>query len=76
VPDGTRAADVRALRLHAYARPVAEGRPSTPPRPVRLTHINKVFMLDQHFIPGPSILKLQATASIDAAGSPFEVQIP
>jgi hypothetical protein len=76
VPEGTRIADVRALRLHAYARPPAEARPSTPPGPVRLTHINKVFMLDQHFIPGPSILRLQATASIDAGGSPFEVQIP
>ena len=76
VPDGTRAADVRALRLHAYARPPAEGKPPAPARPVRLTHINKVFMLDQHFMPGPSILMLQATASIDAGGSPFEVQIP
>jgi hypothetical protein len=76
VPDGTRAADVRALRLHAYPRPPAEGKPSAPSGPVRLTHINKVFMLDQQFIPGPSILRLQATASIDAGGSPFEVQIP
>jgi hypothetical protein len=76
VPDGTRVADVRAVRLHAYTRPPAEGRPPSLSGPVRLTQINKVFMLDQHFIPGPSILRLQATASIDAGGSPFEVQIP
>jgi hypothetical protein len=76
VPDGTRVNDVRALRLQAYARPPADGKASAPPGPVRLTQINRVFMLDQNFIPGPSILKLHATASIDAGGSPFEVQIP
>jgi hypothetical protein len=76
LPDGTRIADVRALRVHAYPRRPAEGKPAAPPTAVRLTHINRVFMLDQHFIPGPSILRLQATATIDAGGPPFEVQIP
>ena len=76
VREGTRVADVRALRVHAYARPPAEGKPPTPAGPVRLTHINKVFMLDDRFVPGPSVLKLQATASIDAGGAPFEVRIP
>jgi hypothetical protein len=33
-------------------------------------------MLDNQFMPGPSILKLQATASIAPGGAPFEVRIP
>ena len=74
--DGAACADVRAVRVHAYARPPAAGRPTAPAGPVRLTHINKVFMLDDRFVPGPSVLRLQATASIDAGGAPFEVKIP
>jgi hypothetical protein len=76
VREGTRAPDVRAVRVHAYARPPAEGKPPTPAGPVRLTHINKVFMLDNRFVPGPSVLKLQATAAIEPGGAPFEVRIP
>ena len=76
VPEGTRASDIRALRVHAYGRPPAEGKPPIHAGPVRLTHINKVFMLDNQYVPGPSILKLEATASIDAGGAPFEVRIP
>ena len=76
VPNGTRAPDIRALRVHASARPPVEGKPPVPAGPVRLTHINKIFMLDSQFVPGPSILKLHATASIDADGPPFEVRIP
>jgi hypothetical protein len=76
VREGTRVPDVRAVRVHAYARPPAEGKPPTPAGPVRLTHINKVFMLDNRFVPGPSVLRLKATASIDAGGAPFEVRIP
>jgi hypothetical protein len=75
VPEGTRAPDIRALRVHAYARPPAEGKPPMPSGPARLTRINKVFLLDGQFMPGPSMLKLQATASISAGGSPFEVSI-
>ena len=74
--EGVRAPDVRALRVHAYTRPPAEGKPPVPAGAVRLTHINKVFMLDNGFVPGPSRLRLQATTSIDPGGAPFEVRIP
>jgi hypothetical protein len=76
VPERVRAADVRAVRVHAYARPPVEGNPPITAGTVRLTHINKVFLLDRRFIPGPSMLKLQATASIQPDGPPFEVGIP
>ena len=76
LPAGTRAHDVRALRVQAFERPAADGVPPAPPGPVRLTRINKVFMLDEQFVPGPSLLKWEGSETIRAGGSPFEVPIP
>jgi hypothetical protein len=76
VPAGTRPSDLRALRVLAYERPPAEGKPRVPPTPVHLTHINKVFLLDERFVPGPSLLKWQGNETIAADGAPFEVSIP
>src|SRR5712691_2033186 len=76
LPAGTRAHDVRALRVQAFERPAADGVPPAPPGPVRLTRINKVFMLDEQFVPGASMLKWEGSESIPAGGSPFEVRIP
>ena len=76
VAAGTRAHDVRALRVQVFERPAADGAPPAPPGPVRLTRINKVFMLDEQFVPGPSILKWEGSETIRANGSPFEVPIP
>src|SRR5712691_3707780 len=76
LPAGTRAHDVRALRVQAFERPAAAGVPPAPPGLVRLTRINKVFMLDEQFLPGPSLLKWEGSETIRADGSPFEVPIP
>ncbi len=76
LPAGTRAHDVRALRVQAFERPAADGVPPAPPGPVRLTRINKVFMLDEQFVPGPSLLKWGGSEPIRADGPPFEVPIP
>ena len=76
VAAGTRAHDVRALRVQVFERPAADGAAPAPPGPVRLTRINKVFMLDEQFVPGPSILKWEGSETIRANGSPFEVPIP
>ena len=75
LPAGTRPSDIRALRVQAFERPPAAG--ATPPAadPVQLTRINKVFMLDEHDLPGPSILKWEGTQTIRAGGEPFEVQV-
>jgi hypothetical protein len=76
LPAGTRAQDLGALRVQAFERPAAADVPAAPPGPVRLTRINKVFMLDEQFVPGPSTLKWEGSETIRAGGSPFEVPIP
>ena len=76
LPAGARASSIRALRVQAFERPPAEGAPPAAPDPVHLTRINKVFMLDEHDLPGASILKWQGAQTIRAGGDPFEVRIP
>jgi hypothetical protein len=76
LPAGTRAADIRAMRVHAFERPAADGAAPAAPDPVRLTRINKVFMLDDRYLPGPSILKWEGSETIRAGGDPFEVRVP
>jgi hypothetical protein len=75
VPAGTRTTDLRALRVFAYERPPAEGKPPVPPKPVRLTNINRLFLLDERFVPGPSLLTWQGTETIRPGGAPLEVRI-
>ena len=76
LPAGTRAADIRAIRVQAFDQPPAEGAAPAAADPVRLTRINKVFMLDERFLPGPSMVKWEGAATIRAGGDPFEVRIP
>jgi hypothetical protein len=75
LPAGTRPADIRALRVHAFERPPARGAAAAAPNPVRLTRINKMFMLDEHDQPGPSLLKWEGSQVIRAGGKPFEVAV-
>ena len=76
LPAGTRAADIKAIRVQAFERPPAEGGAPAAPDPVQLTRINKVFMLDEHYVPGPSILKWEGSQTVRAGGDPFEVRVP
>ena len=76
LPAGTRSSDIRAIRVHAFERPPAEGKPRVAADPVTFTRINKVFMLDEHDLPGPSILKWEGSQTIRAGGEPFEIRIP
>ncbi len=76
MPAGTRASDIRAIRVQAFERPPAAGAAPVAPNPVTLTRVNKAFMLDEHYLPGPSILKWEGTATIRAGGDPFEVGVP
>ena len=75
LPAGTRVSDIRALRVQAFERPPANGAAPAAAGAVRLTRINKVFMLDEHFLPGPSILQWHGPVSIRPGGDPFEVRI-
>jgi hypothetical protein len=62
--------------VHAFERPPAEGKPRVAADPVMFTRINKVFMLDEHDLPGPSILKWEGSQAIRAGGEPFEIRVP
>jgi hypothetical protein len=76
LPPGTRAADIRGIRALAYERPPAEGQAPLPATPVRLTSLTKLFMLDDQFVPGPTLLTWRGNQLIPAGGAPFEVKIP
>jgi hypothetical protein len=75
LPAGTRASDIEAIRVQAFERPPADGAAPAAPDPVHLMRISKVFMLDERFFPGPSILRWEGPVSIRAGGDPFEVRI-
>jgi hypothetical protein len=76
LPVDMRAQDLKALRVVAYTRAPAKGRPTVRPKtPVMLRRVNTVFMLDQQYQPGPPMLHWQGTAAIHADGAPFDLPI-
>ena len=75
LPAGTRASDIRAIRVDAFDRPAAKGGGPAAPGLVNLTRINKVFMLDEHDLPGPSVLHWEGSAPVPIGGAPFEVPV-
>ena len=62
--------------MHAFARPAADGGPALAADPVQFQRINKVFMLDEHFLPGASILKWEGPVTFGVGGAPFEIKVP
>ena len=76
LPAGTRAPDVRAIRVQAFARAPEKGAAPGAPNPVTLTRINRTFMLDDRFLPGQSILKWAGSQTLRPGGDPFEVKVP
>jgi hypothetical protein len=76
LPAGTRASDIRAIRVQAFARPPADGAVPVAANPVKLTRINNVFMLDDQFLPGRLILKWEGSQTLLPGGDPFEVKVP
>ena len=76
LPAGTRAPDVRAIRVQAFARAPEKGAAPKAANPVTLTRINKTFMLDDRFLPGQSILKWEGSQTLRPGGDPFEVKVP
>jgi hypothetical protein len=75
LPDGTKPSDIRGVRVQAFERPPAAGAAKPAPNPVVVTRINKLFMLDEHYLPGMSILKWEGPVTIRAGGDPVEVKI-
>ena len=76
LPAGTRAADVRAIRVQAFERAPEKGAAPAASNPVTLTRINKMFMLDDRFLPGRSILEWTGSQTLRPGGDPFEVKVP
>lgn len=80
VPAGTAPTDLRALRVIAHARPPRGGGPEERPTPdrqlprLRLERINRVFMLNDRYEPGPSLLEWSGPAEITAA-APLEIPL-
>jgi hypothetical protein len=64
-------ADVRALRVQVFAR---DGQRGTDP--ARVTRINRLFALDELYIPGASVLQWEGTATIGPGGPPLELPVP
>jgi hypothetical protein len=75
LPAGTRASDVRAIRAQAFERAPEKGAAPVAPNPVTLTRINKVFMLDERYLPGPSLVAWRGSQTLRAGGEPFEVKV-
>jgi hypothetical protein len=76
LPAGASARDVRAIRAQAFARPAEKDKVAEAPGPVRLMRINKVFMLDESYVPGKTLLRWQGAETLTAGGTPFEAPIP
>ena len=76
LPPGPRPQDILALHAIAYARPPADGEAPAPHGTVRLTRINKVFLLDREYLPGPSLLQWQGDVTITAGGPSLDLPFP
>lgn len=72
---GTTSRDVRALRVQAFEKPSSSGSTATPSGVVRLARVSRVFMLDEHYIPGDPLLRWEGPATLVAGGAPLEVPI-
>jgi hypothetical protein len=77
LPAGTGPGDIAGLRVLAFERPAAAGRPPLPSRPIRLTRINTMFMLDEQYLPRPSMLQpWRGDVTLGAGDPPFELGVP
>ncbi len=67
----------RALRWRAYTQPPRKEDPPLPPGTGRahLTRINRVFQLDENYIPGPNQFEWKGELGIPADGAPVLVTI-
>ena len=70
---GTR--DVRGVRAQAYTRPPSADGSPRPAGPVHLSRLNKVFMLDQNYRPGPSLFRWQGALTLVPDGPPVEIPV-
>jgi hypothetical protein len=70
LPAAVTVADIRAVRAQASPRSGRDGS-----APAHLTRINKLFMLDDRFVPGPSRLSWQGDAVLEPGAAPYEIPV-
>lgn len=63
--------DVRAIRAEVFSR---QGKANS--APARLFRINTTFALDEHFVPGTSVIHWTGSAQLQPGGPPFELPVP
>ena len=71
LPSNITSKDIGAVRVVAYER---TGKPMT--TPIRFRRLNTLFMLDDRFRPGRSLLKWDGDAALEAGGTPLEIHVP
>jgi hypothetical protein len=77
LPEGLSIADVRAIRVMAYERPKRDPDSDGRAKPAaRLTRINRLFMLDDRHVPGPSRLAWQGNVVLEPGAAPYEIPVP
>lgn len=69
LPGPGSARDVSAIRFHAHAR--QDRAPSTS----RLTRVNRLFSLDELYVPNASVFQWEGAASLNAGGPPLEIAV-
>lgn len=74
VSASTRPADLRGLRVLASARPAGDGNTPAPTGPIRIERVNKVFMLDENYVPGASVLEWMGPGTA-TVGKSLEIPI-
>ncbi|MGH9382673.1 MAG: hypothetical protein ACRD2N_00020 [Vicinamibacterales bacterium] len=70
LPGDSTARDVKGVRLHAFAR-----KDKLANTPSRFSRLNTLFSLDEHFAPGPSIVRWEGAATLTPGGRPFEIPV-
>jgi hypothetical protein len=77
LPEGTRAADLKAIRFRAFTRAPRKGEARLPQGSgrARLQRLNALFLLDGQDRPGPSLLSWQGDAALVPEGPAWELAI-
>jgi hypothetical protein len=76
LPAGTEPGDITGLRVLAFERAAADGKPPLPAGTVRLTRVNTMFMLDEQYLPRPSMLQpWRGDVTLRAGGPPFQLDL-
>ena len=69
LPGSASVHDVSAVRFHAHPRKDRAAGLS------RITRLNRVFSLDERFVPGPSVLQWEGAALLTPGGPPLEIPV-